>query len=89
VFVTYPYLSLTVACLAYLTSIPFGVRRYLEQKRAVGVAETGETSILETVLPSQGNASKSGDAKLDKLETEEAQSEETDTSQRAPQKGPE
>jgi hypothetical protein len=85
VLVTYPYLSLTVACLAYLTSIPFGIRRYLEQTRAMGVAEPGETSILETVLPSQGNAPKSSDTKLDKLKTQEARTVETNTHKVAPQ----
>lgn len=81
VLVTYPYLSLSVACLTYLASIPFGIRRYLEQKRAMSVAVPGETSILETVLPSQGGAPESGDAKLNKLETEEAQIDEKNTSQ--------
>jgi CDP-diacylglycerol--serine O-phosphatidyltransferase len=73
VLVTYPYLSLSVACLIYLASIPIGMRRYLEQKRAIGADAFDEASVSETLRSSLDSVPKSSDAKLNKLETEETQ----------------
>jgi CDP-diacylglycerol--serine O-phosphatidyltransferase len=87
VLVTYPYLSLTVACLAYLASIPFGMRRYSEQKRAMGVAASGKASPSETILSPHESAPESSKAKPDKLETEEVKTVETNISQKVPQTG--